>query len=253
MKKLLTVLIVVPVAFILIACNDNYTAFELLERSHEAMEEVDSMIFEIETHGTFEFVTDSILDDEIDTEIDDVMEETFSSTRAYLDMSTPDEPHMRLEMEDGAESERIIVYFRDGIVYARDIYEYTEGIKLIMDFDEVMAMARPNILETDFNEDDIEDSSVERIDNGYKLSFTLNIEILQPPGEVDFGLYTMVIYLNEDYQKTAIITHMETIATSSISTVTSTISTTLNTRMDIVQIGNVVIDFPDEIDEFEEL
>lgn len=232
--------------FGLAACGNNYDAFELLQNSHEVMEGVESMIIEIDT--------------EIDVDAGFMSMEMPISGRIYMEILSETEANLAMEMamEIMDQPMDMSMYFRDGYLYT-DMMGDRE--RTPMDMEEALeALAGTGTFDVNIDEDWIESSSAESTGEGYQLSFTLNegamIDMMGNQGdalgidelsedEIEIGRFTMVVYLDEDYYQTSSELDME--MTFTVEETDATME--IRMVMDIVQLGDVSVEFPDWLDQ----
>jgi len=244
LKKMLTFMGGAVLLLSLTACSDNYDAFELLERSHETMEDVDSMVMDLD----------------IEIDVDAGMMSMTIPIDGRLAIDTGANMSMEMETSMMGMSMELEMYFRDGNLYMNE-----NGQRDMMPMD--MGMARDQMVEelaigTDIRENQVEEYSVERTDDGYRLEFVLDASggmpdfiggfvegftsTLNDPGtNADLESATMTIYLDEDYYHVSI--QMELELAMRIDGVDATV--TVDMTMDMVQIGNVTVHFPAWLDD----
>jgi len=243
LKKILTFMGTAVLLLSLTACSNSYTALELLELSNEAMEEVDSGIFDLDMEirmGTgFGSVTVPL------------------EARLVIDMLNSNDANVSMEAEMSlmGMSSNMSMYYRDGHLYVDE-----DGFRERLPMSFNMAMSEilgPFGIDTDLNENWIEEYSIEPTDDGHRLEFTLNenatrimnldlVEGIADPGSrINHEEMTLVIYVDEDYYQTSIELEMEATATMERQEVEVSISLTL----DVVETGNVTVHFPAWLDE----
>ena len=227
----------------LTACDDStgYDAFELFERSQEVMEDIDSMIMELD-------LTTEVL-------AAGISNETEMNFRMSVEMLNDTEANVfLLGSTMGIELE---IYFRDGYMYTDVMGERNREA---MDFEDIVEMTGASLLESTLDVNLILSSSVERIeDGGYRLNFTLdpiamfesalgdNIAGVPFSGDmIDEGALTMVFHLDEEYY----LTHAEVDMDVTFSILGETGSVMIRLVAEYIQLGDVTVEFPAWVDEF---
>jgi len=227
-------------------------------RASEAMLEVDSLLMQSEmTSASTIFIEVEGMDPiEMETEI------LASSTIAQVNHS-PTEIDMRMEIltvTDGTEM-AMTSYFRDGVFYMEIM---DERIKMPLGLDEVLAQANAGVFT--FEEAAISNQIISETPNGTELSFVLSGEamsdmISQIAGSTAalFGGMEGIEMSFEDIALTMQLDENEFPKTSNISMnmrmegegLTVTMQTT--TLMEVVQVGDITIDFPEDLDSYTEV
>ena len=222
-------------------------AFALLARSSKVMEDVDSMIMDLDMQ--MRFTAPGIA---IDIPL---------NARMYIEMLNDSDLYMKLEMEMDmfGMTESVNMYFRDGYFYTVEDGNVTREL---LDSEAALDQAMDNMMVMDslfdFDSDMIESSSVRRIDEGYRLEFTLNndatMDLLARQDGMDMfdlndsdfedGDAVITIYLDENYRQTTFSLDMSIPFTEDGITGAVSMLTTLT----YVQIGNVTVHFPDYLD-----
>ena len=255
MKKRLFIMIAMLFAIVpLAACGENLDALELLERSHEAQADYESMIMELDADISVSMPGMS-LDMPMTMRIEMENEETFR-----MDMTIS-----ALGMDVDA-----LMFLRDGYMYSEiDMFGEVERMREEMDMSEAMEMAEmAEMFDIDFiTENTIEESSAESTDDGYRLEFSLNMEgvmtfletmdlmddIDMPDfddldeDEIEEWNVVMIMYIDEDYLPISAELTMEFDMTVEGTNVSMEMDMTMTT----VQLGDVTIDFPDWLDEMD--
>jgi len=246
LKKILTFMGAALLFLSLTACSSNYTAFELLELSHEAMEDVDSIMVEMDMGVTIDAGG---------------MAMTVPITaNMSIDVISPTEANMSMQatMSAMGMTSNMDMYFRDGYLYVdEDGFRERAPMSVAMALEEI---AGPMGIDTDLNESWIEESNVESVDDGYRLEFELNESALRnifdmglihdiagPGARLDVETVIMVIYLDEDYYQTAIQLEIEVETTFEGQDATMSI----DIAIDILQHGNVTVHFPAWLDDMQ--
>jgi len=245
MKKLILALGTVMAIILLTACGENLDALELLDLSHSAESDIESLVVELEG---------------------DV---NMSTTGMSIDMPMT----MRLEVENEDQwridtSVLVMGQSQESSTFVREGYEYVEER---VDGD-VVDRSRSELADTSDTEDvfftgfiaerTIYESSASSTDNGYRLEFILNIDgVSSLIEELDLGDVVsnqsdsdvdgeesnnkMIIYIDEDYITTSIEISLTGIDVNlEGEEATLALDLTITTE----QIGNVTIDFPDWLD-----
>jgi len=244
LKKMLTFMGGAVLFLSLTACGSSYDAFELLENSHEVMADVDSMEmeFDIEVSVDAGFMSMTMpIDGRLAMDTNANMSMEMGMSMMELDMS--------MEM-----------YFRDGYLYMNE-----DGQRDVMPMDVGTArdeMVGTLAIGTDIDENQVEEATVERIDDGYRLEFILDTDqggidfvdgfiegfvstLAEPGTRSDLESASMVIYLDEDYYHTSV--QMEIELAMRIDGMDADV--TVGMIMDVVQIGNVTVQFPAWLDD----
>jgi len=245
MRKLLVMVVMLFAVVSLTACGENLDALELLELSYEAQADIDSFIVEMEADISVSVPGMSV------SMLMTMRTEVESEARRRLDSS------MLMMGEEMSET----IFLRDGYEYSEEsISGMVERSR--SEADAVGATEMDDIFDTRnfISENMNEDSSAESTDDGYRLTFTLNmagmmafleeLDLMDDIFEFDFDEdddwdVTMIMYIDEDYLpiSSELAMEVETIleGTSGTMAVDLTITT--------VQIDQVIIDFPDWLDE----
>lgn len=254
MKKLLVMVTMLILIVSLVACgesldlgdhpNNHLNAFDLLRHSNEAQANITSMITEI-----------------------NVQTRTSRSGELIDDYSTM----MRMEIEN---ENKLRVDFNHDItgstpfsstVFLRKGYLYTEmdrsdsfdtPLRFREEMDPFFMMeinSMVNFFDMNFiTEEMLADSSVTLTDNGYRVAFTLDIEgvlalanhlgtLDDPDEDFETFYFSVLIYLDENYLPIFSQIIGEVSFDGELDEITMTMTT--------IQIGNVVINFPDWLDE----
>ena len=253
-KKGILVTVLASFVILVVGCGNaetsNTEALSLLQKSHEAMEDVTSMITEF--------------DAEISVNAGFMSMDMPMSGRTYISansdtdismatMTTMSMMGMDMEME---------MYFRDGYMYIdADGFRMKEPMDLELALEE-MATSGVNV-DFDLNEDWINSMSAEAVGSGHRLTFELNMEALAEVmgpqgdvlglglddtdalGDVDIRSFVLTIYIDENYIQTS--TQMQ--LDMSIEAEGIEMEMTMNMTSDIIQIDDVIIDFPAWLDE----
>ena len=246
-KKILMIMGISVSLLSLIACggdNDSYndSAFELFERSQEAMADIDSFIIALDlvTEGS----------------VAGVSEETEMSLQMSLEMLSDTEA--RMSASGTVMGIEVDFYFRDGYMYMDLLGERNREA---MDFEEAFEMTGGSLVESTLEEEWIESSSVESLeDGGYRLNFTLDpVGMLGPSfGDniagipfsedmIDGGTVEMVFYIGADYH----ITHAEVEMNVTFIILGETMSMDISVDATYIQLGDVSVEFPAWLDEFD--
>jgi FKBP-type peptidyl-prolyl cis-trans isomerase 2 len=248
MKKLLVMIMVVAVISLTACGGENLKAFELLERSHEAQADIDSMMMEIDAQ-----ISMSVSGMSIDMPM-----------TMHLEIESEDRLRMDMNMSMMGMDIETTTFLRDGYTYSEtNLLGEIERARTEADRDSSMEIA--GMLNTSsITKDMLEDSSAESTDDGYHLEFTLNNDgIMTLLGDLNLGdsdmteLFDfdaeelkdadviMVMHLDEDYLPISVELNMEVEMTVEGMDTTMTINMTMTT----IQFGHVTIDFPDWLDE----
>ena len=231
---------------LLTACSD-LDEFELLELSHEAEAEVDSIVIEVE--GEIGLVG--------------------SEESEAVDVPII----QRIEVEsEGRRRSDSLQGVNETTVYARgDGYEYTEKrvdgiivdrfyLEVDDDDDEEESVSR--FLTGSISESTVYESSSTSMDDGYRLEFVLNMDGVSSFLEeiFDGGVVidqvdesedeenldnTMIVYIDEDYFPVSV--EVNLVEMDVILGETETVMT-IDLMIEAVQVGGVVVDFPDWLD-----
>ena len=240
-KKILVVM-GVSISFLgLIACGHNYTAFELFEHAQEVLEDFDSMTIDLDvmTEVTAEGLSET--------------EEM--SLRMNIEMLSDVEFNM--SAAGSTMGIDVNLYFRDGYMYTEVMGHHS---KEEMDFEDALEMTGGNLVESTLEEDWIEESSVESMeDGGYRLDFTVDsVKMLDesfgdsiagiPFSEdmIDDGTVEMTFYLDENYY----FTHAEIEMDITLTILGEAMDLFVSVDATYVQLGNVSVEFPEWVDEF---
>lgn len=240
MKKLFVVMAMLFTIISLTACNENLDAFELLERSHEAQEDLGSMIMEIDAQ-----VSLTLMGMPLEMPL-----------TVRMEVENEERMHMDMNMSMMGMGINMSMFLRDGYMYSEmDMFGSTqrERTEVGMNMNEAMNMIEMvEVFTSGFiGETMIEDSTAERIDDGYRLELMLNLDGIMSFLEnmelvnefLDFGETinewnaAMILYINEDY-----------LPISSVLTVESE-SVAMNMTITTTQLGDVIINFPYWLDE----
>ena len=239
------VLIIVGSSWLFLSNRNSLDAFALLESSHEAMEDIDSMIMD--------------LDMQIRLTAPGISMDMPMNTRLYIEMLNDFDFNMQMNMEMSilGSDESMSMYYRDGYFYtAQDGLVTRELMDSSEAADNMMEMG--SLFDSQLDSSMVESSSATRIDGGYRLEFTLNDDAMMDflPQQDGMDLFelgsnnfqaeeaVMVIYLDENYRQTTLRVDMSIPFTEDGISGTIAISTTLS----YVQIGNVTINFPAYLD-----
>ena len=227
--------------------RSNLNALELLERSHQAQEEIDSMIMDV------------------DVELGVSMPGMSVDIPMTMRLEMESEDRMRMDMNVS-----MMGMDMDTTTFLRDGYEYTEeeefGVvnRSRSAVDTAGAIEAFEMFDTTFvTENMIEDSSASRTNDGYRLELTLDIDSMMPFFEnldmMDdlfdfddvFGDWhiSMIMYIDGDYLPISLELNME--VEVAIEGMDATM--VLNMIMTMVQFGDVTIDFPYWLDEMGEV
>jgi len=166
----------------------------------------------------------------------------------------------RMEMTQvlmGSEIE-YIAYYRNNVLYV-DLRETDLGFGVKHDIQPVNAFSLLNI-HLDFSEDVILAQSVEEVDQGTQLSFSLNAESLLEvingqlntiPVELeqlDTMEYELIVVLDEDH----IIQLIELSIQFTYEADGDILEISMNASLNISLSSNIIFEFPDDVDEFME-
>ena len=224
------------------------TPYELLKRSSEALLEIGSFLMNSNTLMTMNV-------------LGEIMEITMDGTIAYVMRSEVD-MDMRMEMTTTVLGESIeaVSYFRDGMLYMDMM---GERFRMPMPLEALLQQSGL----IDFPEAAIVNQHITEENDLTFVHFTLSGSYLASlvdnmlsglgmsdlPGLDDLDLnlsdVTMVVALDEDY----IMQSMNMLVILSMTVEGFTISATMNTTYEVVQLGGITVDFPDDLDEFEDL
>ena len=249
MKKFLSLLVILTGVFTLTACQESSngeSAFDFLMRAEAQMVDVDSMIMEIEMDMTMEMFGSPM--------------ETTSTSRAYTMLLSPTEIEMRVETVTETMGMEVpsTMYFRDGMMYMDMM---GEQMRFEMPLEAAMQMANVDGFEFEFDEDAIISQSVSINGNNRELEFVLDFGSVMNSlgGELDTmlemfddteGMFDglmvdMTVVIDADYQMVSMMMAYEIDVEGIVMDIKMTST--------IVQIGNVEIIFPDNLDEFEDM
>lgn len=234
------------VIFLLLGCTsdeeEELNEFGLLQRSNDIMDSADSL------HISFSrdmFTTAFGFGTNVNMEGD-----------VYIQRPGRNDTFLRADISaDFMEViRRSTAYFRGDELY---IIDHTTGdvYRSQISLEDFLSDFSSNTIDTNVLEEDVLASSFERLDEGgFKLRFELNdeaiVRTLTLQGEeieaetMRNGQFLLTIYLNEDYQQTQVFLHItlshERAHNSSLETIE------LVMDMEVISIGEVVIEFPDD-------
>jgi len=240
MKRLFVILAMLITVVSLTACNENLDAFELLERSRVAQADLGSMIMDVDAQ-----ISMTLMGMPIDVPL-----------TMRTEMESEERIQIHMDMSMMGMGINMTMFVRDGYMYSEmDMFGSVsrERSEIDMSLNEAMEMIEMvDVFNTSFVvEDMIEDSTAERIDDGYRLELMLNLDGIMSFLEnmelvnefLDFGETinewnsVITFYIDENY-----------LPISSEITMESD-SITMDMTMTTVQLGNVNIDFPYWLDE----
>ena len=245
--------------FIFTRLNANASAFDLLERSFAAMEEVDSLSADLDVEMRFTAPGMSM-----DMPLD---------ARIYIELLDDFNMHMDMSMSMSilGMEEQISMYWRDGYVYTVENGFVTRELA---DEDDQMLMAP--IGTTEFDSEPFEDlityATAERYSGGHRLEFIIDEDALMDlflgedlmdilDEQDEFGVFdmfddmfepgemSMIIYLDSDYIITSALFDMSVSFT--MDGFDGTLGILADFNMD--QVGDVTVDFPAYLDDIEEI
>jgi len=218
--------------------SSNRDPFELLERSHQAMEELDSMQ----------------MDFDMDIAIDaGFMSMTLPMTGSIL--VEGENAAMEMSGEVMGEVLHTSAYFRNGYLYSDDNGHRTREM---MNFDVALNdMVGPFFNEDLFDRDVISEAEATRVRGGYRLEFIINPDfILDAVPEfandlamtniIDSGDFSIVIYLDNNYRQTSSAFNLE----MSYTEMGMTATVSIDMHLELTQVGNITVTFPSWIDNF---
>jgi hypothetical protein len=262
MKKLFTVGLLVLALLAMTACGSStndvvptpengggdtpQSAYALYMQASQALESAESFLVEMSTEMQMSF-------------LGDYMDMTMSGTLAVVIISETD-IQMKMDMMTNSMGMDMpmLIYFKDG-------YQYTDvmgqKMKMSMPMEEILAQA--NVSPLEFTESAILNEVVTPTGNGYEVSFTLDGDTLsdivmqQMAGledlfgadmDMTFGDIDMVVLIENNEIK-----HMVMKFSVEAEYEGDKMMIHTDTIMTYTQIGGVTIDFPDDLDMYEEM
>lgn len=256
MKKLLYLMMPIFAVVTLTACGqgpdsglsasytDDLTAFQLLELSHAAQADLGSFVSEVTADIRVSTVGIS-------------MEMPLTMTMA---LESEERARIAMEMTVMGMPTETLMYIRDGYLYS-EMDVFGEVIRDVQPADFANDVVNVDMFDTTFLvEEMIHDYGLTVVDGGYRLFFDLNLDGLFSflddfdmmedlfafdAEEMGEWAMSMVMYLNEDLipMTSEILLNVET------EMMGMPMSLHIDMVMNIVEIGNVVIDFPAWLDE----
>jgi len=218
----------------------NQNAFQLFQQSTRMMNTDESMM----------------IDFYADTEITTVglASEIPMTGRVYTEVINETEMHVMMEMETTAFGRwtDMTMVFRDGYIYTDLSGEKSrESISLQDAFDEIAYLT---MLDIYINEDEVISSSVERMTEGYRLTFDLDATaMLYAMGEYAEGLYmadiedhTFTLTVDLDHHNQQVASTME--IEIEFMEMNMPAHMHVSMRAEVVQVGEVTVSLPDWID-----
>ena len=225
--------------------------FELLERSQDAIMAAGSVLMNMEMEMLMYLETLLLGGATISSEMAVVV-------RSETDFDMRTEMTMSMDLafaEDEALSVITIAYLRDGYMYTDMMGIQT---KMALPLDDMHFMDHAGL--ASFTEEAIIAQSVAA--DKSRLNFLLSGEVMtnlvdglvgDMLGDIDLaitiGNASLTVFLDEDGQ----LTHMNMDFTISMEVDGTTLSARITSVTEIVQVGGVTVEFPDNLDEFEEI
>lgn len=256
MKKTLVLVLMLISTLILTSCNSGETRqsmYELYTKANESMQNADSLLFDMDADIEMEYAGEKV-------------NMTMTGSAAEVLLSETDiQMKLDMNMDVMEQSVSMKTYYKDGMYYM-DLSG--EKVKMPLPLDKALeqqANLNPELM--NFPDSAIKNESVKDVTNGKELSFTLdssalqnlleqqmgNLEgfeaLLDQSGDLKFGDVEIKTVINKEdnFESIYMAFPME------MSIEGEKVKMNYAISMDIVQLGGVTIDFPDDLDEYLEI
>lgn len=248
-KKICAVLLAALMVFALAACNAPETlrtVYQIYTRANEAMKSVDSLLMDISVDMRMEVMGQS-------------MDVTMTGTAAEVIRSETD-IDMRMEMSTSVFGQElgITAYFKDGVYYMDSM---GQKVKMAMSVADMMKQSNTEAFM--FPESAVKESSVTDKDGGKEISFSLDGAALddmlmqQMAGMdalLDLGADLSIgdVSLRAVVDKDERLQSMVLAYTLEMGIEGQTANADCRISLTVVQYGGVTVEFPDDLDTYEE-
>lgn len=247
MKKILLMILAVTAALSFQGCGKEASAFEVYMQASEAMKKVDSISMNTNTKMSI-----SVNEEKMDMTMSGTISEVIKSET---------EIDMELDMQTNVRGQNMPMkaYYKDGMYYVD-----AEGSKMKMEMplDKMLAQTNSNLIE--FPESSITNQSLKDVDGNKELTFTLDGSALKDVLDKQLSSLKNITGSLEDFNigsinlkavvdKDGNMKSCQLVFPLEMSANGQNMKMDCDIEMEIIQVGGVTINFPEDLDTYKEV